>query len=340
MTGDGATPPRPSRILVTGAAGFIGSHLCERLLADGHRVWGLDNFDPYYPEAVKRENLAPALADPRMRLVEGDIRDTILLDGLFSQVPFDAVVHLAARPGVRASLEAPGACLDVNVTGTLALLEAMRHRHVSRLVFGSSSSVYGERGREAFREEDAADRPISPYAASKRSAELLVHAYRHLWGISAVCLRFFTVYGPRQRPDLAIHKFARILREGGAIPLYGEGTTGRDYTYVDDAVEALVRALGHTERRGEDGPAFEILNVGRGEPTALSELVSLLASALGVRARIDRQPDQPGDVPFTCASTERLESVLGFRPRIDIREGLRRFAAWVESPRPPEDRAC
>jgi len=315
---------------VTGAAGFIGSHLCDRLLADGHRVWGLDNFDPYYPASVKRENLAGALADPRMRLVEGDVRDGVLLEGLFAQVPFDAVVHLAARPGVRASLEAPGACFEVNVNGTLALLEAMRRRHVSRLVFGSSSSVYGERQSGAFREEDAADRPISPYAASKRSAELLVHAYHHLWGLSAVCLRFFTVYGPRQRPDLAIHKFARILGEGGSIPVFGDGTTGRDYTYVDDAVEAIVRALALTEQRGT-GPAFEILNVGRGEPTALGDLVALLASALGVRARIDRQPEQPGDVPFTCASTERLEAALAFRPEVDIREGLRRFAAWVES---------
>lgn len=340
MTADGTSPPLPSRILVTGGAGFIGSHLCERLLADGHRVWGLDNFDPYYPEPVKRENLARALQNPRMRLVEGDIRDGILLDGLFSQVPFDAVVHLAARPGVRPSLEAPTACLDVNVTGTLALLEAMRHRQVTRLVFGSSSSVYGEREGGSFREEDAADRPISPYAASKRSAELLIHAYRHLWAISAVCLRFFTVYGPRQRPDLAIHKFARILREGGAIPVFGDGTTGRDYTYVDDAVEAIILSLGHTERRGGDGPVFEILNVGRGEPTALGDLVSLLASSMGVRARIDRQSEQPGDVPFTCASTERLEAVLGFRPRVDIREGLRRFAAWLEDPAGTEERAC
>jgi UDP-glucuronate 4-epimerase len=265
-----------------------------------------------------------------MRLVEGDVRDAILLDGLFAQVPFDVVVHLAARPGVRTSLEAPGACLDVNVNGTLSLLEAMRRRHVSRLVFGSSSSVYGEREGEACREEDAADRPISPYAASKRSAELLVHAYHRLWGISAVCLRFFTVYGPRQRPDLAIHKFARILREGGAIPVYGDGTTGRDYTYVDEAVEAVVRALALTERRGGSGPGFEILNVGRGEPTAMADLVPLLASALGVRPRIDRRPEQPGDVRFTRASTERLEAVLGFRPGIEIREGLRRFAAWVE----------
>jgi UDP-glucuronate 4-epimerase len=275
-----------------------------------------------------------------MRLVEGDVRDAILLDGLFARVPFDAVVHLAARSGVRASLGEPVACLDVNVNGTLALLEAMRHRHVARLVFGSSSSVYGEREGGAFREEDAADRPISPYAASKRSAELLVHAYHRLWGISAVCLRFFTVYGPRQRPDLAFYKFARILREGGAIPVFGDGTTARDYTYVDDAVEAVVRALGHTERRGGNGPAFAILNVGRGEPTSLADLVPLLASALGVRARIDRQPEQPGDVPFTSASTERLETVLGFRPGIDIREGLRRFAAWVESPRTRVDLEC
>ena len=322
---------RPARVLVTGAAGFIGSHLCDRLLGAGHRVWGVDSFDPYYPEAIKRANLAAALESPAMHLVEGDIRDGVLLEGLFGQVPFDAVVHLAARPGVRPSLEQPELCMDVNLNGTLRLLETMRRHRVGRLVFGSSSSVYGESPTAPFREEQAADRPISPYAASKRAAEMLIHTYHHLFGISAVCLRFFTVFGPRQRPDLAIHKFARLILDGEPLPFFGSGGTGRDYTYVDDAVEAVVRGLALL---GEPGaaPRFEVLNVGRGEPVTLDQLIAALERALGRKPRLDRRPDQPGDVPYTCASTERLERALGFRPRTGLDEGLRSFVSWLEPP--------
>ena len=319
---------RPARVLVTGAAGFIGSHLCDRLLGAGHRVWGIDSFDPYYPEAIKRSNVAVALDNPAMRLVEGDVRDGVLLDGLFHQVPFDAVVHLAARPGVRPSLEQPDVCLDVNVNGTLRLLETMRTHRVSRLVFGSSSSVYGESPTAPFSEEQAADRPISPYAASKRSAEMLVHAYHHLFGISAVCLRFFTVFGPRQRPDLAIHKFTRLMLDGEPLPVFGNGDSGRDYTYVDDAVEAIVRSLALLGEQGA-APRFEVLNVGRGEPVTLDQLIAALETALGQKPRLDRRPHQPGDVPYTCASTERLEQALGFRPRTGLEEGLERFVSWL-----------
>ena len=323
-------PGRPARVLVTGAAGFIGSHLCERLLDGGHRIWGIDNFDPFYPEAAKRANIAPALEHPSMRLIEGDVRDGVLLDGLFRQVPFDAVIHLAARPGVRPSLEEPDVCLDINLNGTLRLLEAMRRHRVARLVFGSSSSVYGESRESPFCEEQAADRPISPYAASKRSAELLVHTYHHLFGTSAVCLRFFTVYGPRQRPDLAIHKFARLMRDGKAVPFFGDGRSGRDYTYVDDAVEAIDRSLRLLVSPG-GGPRYEVLNVGRGEPVSLHLLLEALASALGTKARLDRLPDQPGDVPYTCASTKRLERTLGFRPKTGLDAGLQRFVSWLEA---------
>ncbi len=325
---------RPERVLVTGAAGFIGSHLCERLLAEGCRVWGIDNFDPYYAESVKRANIAPALTDSSMRLVEGDIRDGVLLEGLFADVPFDAVVHLAARPGVRPSLEEPLPCIEVNVDGTVRLLEAMRRNHVSRLVFGSSSSVYGDSSIAPYSEDQAADRPISPYAASKRAAEHLVYAYHHLFGLSAVCLRFFTVYGPRQRPDLAIHKFARLLARGEPLPFYGSGGSGRDYTYVDDAVEAIIRSLRFTDAGSNGGARFEILNVGRGEPVTLNELVEALARALGRKPRLDRQPDQPGDVSYTCASTERIENTLGFRPVVGLDEGLSRFAAWIAESAP------
>ena len=318
-------------MLVTGAAGFIGSHLCDRLLADGCRVVGLDNFDSFYPESTKRANLAAALQNPGMRLIEGDIRDGVLLEGLFTDVPLDAVVHLAARPGVRPSLDAPEPCIQVNVDGTLQLLEAMRRHHVGRLVFGSSSSVYGNSSIAPYSEDQIADRPISPYAASKRAGELLVHSYHHLFGLAAVCLRFFTVFGPRQRPDLAIHKFSRLMRNGQALPIYGDGESGRDYTYVDDAVEAIVRSLRLTGANGQSAPCYEILNVGRSEPVTLNELLQHLATALKEKPRLDRQPEQPGDVAFTCASTERIERVLDFRPQVGLEEGLERFATWLDS---------
>lgn len=321
------------RILVTGAAGFIGSHLCERLLADGHGVWGIDNFDPYYDPAIKRRNLTASLGHACMHVIDGDIRDEILLEGLFNSVPFDTVVHLAARAGVRASLAQPELCLDVNVTGTLRMLETMRRHHVTRLVFASSSSVYGERTSEggAFRESDPADHPVSPYAASKRSGELLCHAWHHLWGLSVHCLRFFTVYGPRQRPDLAINKFVRLMKDGSAIPMFGDGTTGRDYTYVGDIVEGVTRSMSCLEQRAAGDPAFEILNVGRGDLVRLDELIDALAEALGVRAKIARQPEQPGDVPLTLADTNACERVLGWKPNVGIDEGIRQYVEWLES---------
>lgn len=320
------------RVLVTGAAGFIGSHLCERLLAEGHGVWGIDNFDPYYDPSIKRRNVAAALRHPCMHFVEGDIRDEILLEGLFDSVPFDAVVHLAARAGVRASLAQPELCLDVNVTGTLRLLETMRRHHVTRLIFASSSSVYGERTPEggAFRESDPADQPVSPYAASKCSGELLCHTWHHLWGLSVYCLRFFTVYGPRQRPDLAINKFVRLMKDGSQIPMYGDGSTGRDYTYVGDTVEGMIRSLRQLEGRAAGDPAFEILNVGRGAVVELGELIEALSESLGIEAKIQRQPEQPGDVPLTLADTTNCERVLRWKAEVGITEGIGRYVAWLE----------
>lgn len=334
---EAATSPPPMRVLVTGAAGFIGSHLAERLLADGHSVWGLDNFDPYYDEALKRRNLEAALARPRMHFVEGDVRDEVLLAGLFDAVPFDLVVHMAARPGVRPSIADPGLCYDVNVTGTLRLLEVMRRRHVSRLVFASSSSVYGEDAVAPFSEDEAADRPVSPYAASKRSGELLCHTWHELWGTSVHCLRFFTVYGPRQRPDLAINKFIRLLGEGQSVPMFGDGTTSRDYTHVDDTVEGICRSINVLRDLPSGEPDYRILNLGHGRGIGLRELIDTLAGVLGVKAKISRQPDQPGDVSITLADTRRSREVLGFQPRVEFADGIRNYVAWlgtVETPEP------
>lgn len=319
-----------TRVLVTGAAGFIGSHLCERLVREGHGVWGLDNFDSYYDPAIKRRNLEKVADHACMHLVEGDIRDEVLLEGLFSSVPFDLVIHLAARAGVRPSLLQPELCWDVNVIGTMRLLETMRRHHVQRLVFGSSSSVYGERTLDggAFIESDPACHPVSPYAASKRSGELLCHTWHHLWALSVHCLRFFTVYGPRQRPDLAINKFARLMREGKPLPVYGDGSSSRDYTHVADVVEGIVRSAEVLDDLPPNRPDFRILNLGHGRGVSLEDLIEALADALGVRPRISREPDQPGDVPLTLADTRELEAVLGFRPNVDFAEGIRSFVAW------------
>ena len=328
--GGAAKQPTGMRVLVTGAAGFIGSHVCERLVQDGHGVWGLDNFDTYYDPGIKRRNLANVMDHVCMHLVEGDIRDEVLLGGLFSAVPFDLVIHLAARAGVRPSLMQPELCWDVNVIGTMRLLEAMRRHHVQRLVFASSSSVYGERtpGGGAFTESDAASHPVSPYAASKRSGELLCHTWHHLWGLSVHCLRFFTVYGPRQRPDLAINKFARLMREGKPIPVYGDGSSSRDYTHVADVVEGVVRSAAVLDDLPPNQPAFRILNLGHGRGVSLEELIAALADALGVKPRISREPDQPGDVPLTLADTHELEAVLGFHPQVDFAAGIRSYVEW------------
>lgn len=317
------------RVLVTGAAGFIGSHLCERLLDDSAEVWGLDNFDPFYDPELKRHNLREALSRPGFHFVEGDVRDGILLGGLLSDIDFDVVVHLAARPGVRPSLDEPAACFDSNVMGTITLLEAMRVHHVDRLVFGSSSSVYGRREATPFREEDAAGRPASPYAASKRSGELLCHTYHDLHGFSVFCLRLFTVYGPRQRPDLAIHKFAKLLTRGQTLPLYGDGTSARDYTFVDDTVDGIARAVRRLHTT-EAEPEYGILNLGCGEPVQLSELVDTLGSTFGVEPKTVYLENQPGDVPVTHAATEKAEEMLEWKAETSLWEGLAAFAQWME----------
>jgi UDP-glucuronate 4-epimerase len=308
-------------LLVTGGAGFIGSHLTRRLLGRGDRVTVLDDFNDFYAPARKRANVAPFLADPDYRLVEGDIRDAALVDGLFARSPFDGVVHLAARAGVRPSLREPILYEDVNCIGTLRLLEAARHHGPEVFVFGSSSSVYGINEKVPFAEDDPVEQPISPYATTKRTGELLCYNYHHLYGLRCSCLRFFTVYGPRQRPEMAIHKFTDLLARGEQVPLYGDGSSRRDYTYVDDILDGLVAAL-------DLAPGFEILNLGGAETTALKELVELLAAALDVEPRIDYLPEQPGDVPITFADVRKAQRLLGYSPRVPIREGLQRFVAW------------
>ena len=307
-----------SRILVTGGAGFIGSHVCERLLARGDDVVVLDNFNDFYDPALKRANAALLV---HARIVEGDIRDRALCAELFAEQDFDAVIHLAAMAGVRPSVQDPLHYEDVNVRGTMVLLEELRRRPATRLVFASSSSVYGARDKMPFSENDDIPYPVSPYAATKRAGELMCYTYHHLFGVKASCLRFFTVYGPRQRPEMAIAKFTRAITDGTPIPFYGDGSTRRDYTYVDDIVDGVIAAL-------ERCSGYHIYNLGESATTSLSELVEGLARNVGKPALLDRQPLQAGDVPLTCADISRAQRDLAYAPRVPVSDGLRLFVDW------------
>ncbi len=310
------------RALVTGGAGFIGSHLVERLLAEGgFEVTVLDNFDDFYDPRAKRRNIEACARHPACRLVEGDIRDEPLVDRLFREGRFDTVVHIAARAGVRPSVERPLLYEDVNVRGTLVLLEAMRRHGPKEMVFASSSSVYGETAEIPFRETQRVDRPISPYAATKRACELHLATYERLFGISSAVLRFFTVYGPRQRPDLAIARFTRAIARGEPVVVYGDGSARRDFTYVDDTIQGVRAAMDRC--RG-----YEIYNLGESATTSVLELIELLERALGKRARIERAPPQPGDLPVTCADITKARERLGYRPATPIAEGVRRYVEW------------
>ena len=312
-------------VLVTGGAGFIGSHLVARLLAEGvWRVHVLDDFNDFYDPAVKRRNVAPHTGREDFLLHEADIRDRAALEEIFAGADFDCVVHLAARAGVRPSLAEPLLYAETNITGTLNLLEQARARACGQFVFGSSSSVYGENRKVPFAEDDPVARPISPYAATKAAGELLCHTYSHLWGLRCVCLRFFTVYGARQRPDLAIHKFARLISAGRPVPVYGDGTTRRDYTYVDDIIAGVRAAMDYRQS------AYEVFNLGESRTVSLGELIALLERELGQKARIDRQPPQPGDVPQTYADVAKARRLLGYDPRTPIEEGIRRFVEWFK----------
>jgi len=309
------------KILVTGGAGFIGSHLCEALLARGEQVVALDNFDPFYDPQVKRANLAGCLASPLFTLVEGDIRDIEKVGEVFADGDFDIIVHLAAKAGVRPSMEDPLAYQDVNVRGTMVLLEAARQFEVKKFIFASSSSVYGNNQKVPFSESDCVDFPISPYAATKKACELLCYTYSYLFGIDLTCLRFFTVYGPRQRPDLAIHKFTQLIEAGRPIPVFGDGSSRRDYTYIDDIIQGVLAAMDRCQ-------GYRIYNLGHSQPIALADLIAQIEEVLGKKAKIDRQPAQPGDVDCTYADVSRARAELGYEPKVRLEEGLERFVAW------------
>jgi UDP-glucuronate 4-epimerase len=318
------------RVLVTGAAGFIGSHLAERLVARGDDVVGLDNFDAFYARAVKESNLAPLAASPRFSLVEGDVRAAADLARAFGAARADVVVHLAALAGVRPSLADPARYADVNVLGTVRLTEAARAHGVGRVVFASSSSVYGADSEPPFKESDPCLRPLSPYASTKRAGELGLYTAHHLYGLDVTCLRFFTVYGPRQRPDLAIHKFARLILAGAPLELFGDGSTSRDYTWIDDVIDGVVAAVDKSGAPERGAPAFRIYNLGGSRTTTLLGLVERLSEALGRKAVIDWRPEQPGDMTRTLADLTLVGRDLGYAPRVAIDEGITRFAAWVK----------
>jgi UDP-glucuronate 4-epimerase len=324
------------RILVTGAAGFIGSHLVERLLEGGATVLGLDCFDAFYDPAVKRENLSRALERPEFRLIEGDIRDEDLLREAIPD-PVDCIVHLAARPGVRPSIEQPLLYQDVNVRGTQVLLEYAREMDVGRFVFGSSSSVYGNSSEVPFSEDDSVGRPISPYAATKRQGELLCHVYHHLFGVGIVALRFFTVYGPRQRPDLAIHRFTRLLSEGNPIQQYGAGGTSRDYTYVDDIVQGIEGAIRYLEAVPD---TYEIVNLGESETVELSRLIGLITDELGVTPEIEQLRSGPSPTSRRLVDfSPTIPAWASRRASRDSFAGTRRERLWLSDGgrgQPPE----
>lgn len=308
--------------LVTGGAGFIGSHVCERLLKDGHSVCAFDDLNPFYDPAIKQRNIGDlqSLARP-FTFVDGDLTERADLDEVFASAQFDQIVHLAARAGVRPSLEEPALYQRVNVEGTVNLLEAARLAGVNKVTIASSSSVYGVNSKVPFSEEDPIFHAISPYAASKLACEALGHVYHHVHGMDVAMLRFFTVYGPRQRPDLAIHKFAKLIHAGKPIPVFGDGSAARDYTYVDDTVSGI---LACTQK--EFG--YEVFNLGESETVQLSTLIELLEASLKTKAVIDRQPMQPGDVPITYADISKAREKLGYNPQVKIEEGIPRFVEW------------
>jgi UDP-glucuronate 4-epimerase len=316
------------KALVTGAAGFIGSHLSERLVGEGWEVVGVDNFDDFYDPQVKRRNIEACLRNNAFQLVEADIRDSEAMEGVV-RGGVDVIVHLAARAGVRPSIARPLLYADVNVNGTMVLLEAAKKHKVTKFIFGSSSSVYGNSRKVPFSEEDNVDFPISPYAATKKACELICHTYHHLYDMSITCLRFFTVYGPRQRPDLAIHKFARLIEEGKAIPVFGDGTMMRDFTYIDDIISGTTAAM-------EKCSGFNIYNLGESRPISVNDLIAEIEKALGKKAVKEYQAVQPGDVERTYADVSKAVNELGYNPSTAIEEGLRLFVAWFRQNPPSE----
>ena len=310
--------------LVTGGAGFIGSHFVDMLLSEGNNVTTIDNFDNFYSRDVKLKNIATALTFDTFQLVEGDIRDRKILDDLFSNNYFDVVVHLAAKAGVRPSIEDPEGYYDVNINGTLNILEAMKAYDIKKMIFASSSSVYGNNEKVPFSESDVVDFPISPYAATKKSGELLCHTYHHLYDFKINCLRFFTVYGPRQRPDLAINKFTKKIMNGETIEMFGDGTTKRDYTYIDDIIQGIKLAIDNLN-------GFEVFNLGESRTIMLKDLINLIENEIGEEAIIEKLPLQPGDVEQTYADISKARELLKYDPQYEIEEGIKNFIEWMKN---------
>jgi UDP-glucuronate 4-epimerase len=308
------------RILVTGGAGFIGSHLVERLLADGHDVAIIDDFNDFYDPKIKRANISAVANDIRVHDV--DLRDGAKVSNLFRNEKFDGIFHLAARAGVRPSIQQPELYYDTNVAGTLHLLEGARTSGIDRFIFVSSSSVYGAAKKAPFSEEEHLTQTLSPYAATKIAGEFLCSTYSHLYKMRIVALRYFTVYGARQRPDLAIHQFTRKIYAGDAIDQFGDGTTRRDYTYIDDILQGTLAALKYS------GPAFDVFNLGESDTIQLTDLIAAIEKALGKRAKINRLPEQPGDMPLTCADISKARKLLGYDPKTKFEDGLPKFVDW------------
>jgi len=321
MPGNGYS--RNMHILVTGGAGFIGSHLCEKFLREGHEVTVVDELNDFYDPAIKRGNLREI--GPAAKFVQGDLREKETVRRLFSENKFDAVAHIAARAGVRPSIQNPELYVQANVLATLYLLEACREHGVRKFIFASTSSIYGVNEKVPFSEDDLVQSTLSPYAATKLCCEQLCSNYTRLHGMRIVCLRFFTVYGPRQRPDLAIHKFAKAMLEGRPIDQYGDGSTRRDYTFVDDIIQGVWAAFRY------DSTPFEIINLGESQTTTLRQLIELIEKGLGVKAAINYLPDQPGDVPLTYADISKARRVLGYNPTTKVEEGIPKFLAWIKA---------
>lgn len=319
-----------NKVLVTGGAGFIGSHLCEKLLAGGADVASVDNFNTFYDPDLKRKNIAEISTrySKKFRSFEADIRDAEAVRKAFDDFKPNAVVHLAAMAGVRPSIQNPALYVDVNINGTQVLLDACRAAGLKNFIFASSSSVYGNNEKVPFSETDNVDYPISPYAATKKAGELMCHAYSHLYGFKSVCLRFFTVYGPRQRPDLAIRKFTHLLLKGEEIPFYGDGSTQRDYTFVEDIIDGVTKALRWNSERPEG--SYEIFNLGESRTISLSEMIACLEKATGKKARLKKLPMQPGDVNKTFADISKSMRVLGYDPRTSFEAGIARFLEWSQ----------
>lgn len=322
----GVEEGKVAKVLITGGAGFIGSKVASLLLEQGREVVVLDDFNDYYDPRFKRENVALLQRSTGFSLVEGDIRDRALVEKLYRKEGIEATIHLAARAGVRPSIREPHLYVEVNELGTVNLLDAARKWGAYTFLFGSSSSVYGTNSKVPFSEADPITQPVSPYAATKRAGELLCHSYAHLFGMKITCLRFFTVYGPRQRPEMAIYKFTEKMLRGEALPMFGDGSSARDYTFIDDIADGVLRSL-------EAANEWEIVNLGGSRTTTLADLISMIASCAGVEPVIEQLPDQPGDVPITYAEVDHARELLGWEPTVVIDEGIRRFVEWYKSER-------